>query len=282
VNRRALLGGPLLLARPRRKKGHRVTQPWSNQSVSLIEILATPGAFTGLFVFSSGRLIASVAPGGTEPSTGTPYNPGIETFDSLGRTLTMANNALTWSKLTDTPDIPPAINGFPSKATGNSIGLSTGEGNIASNPGALTLYDSAAASTLGLSLPSGTAATFVPLTAPLVSDVWQSFGSLAIGGWTVSSAKYKQLADSGLVAVRIQNLAPSTHPADGTTIWSSGNGLPAAYRPAITTRIACYSQNAGSETPALSFETDGSITVYGLGGTTSTRMDLHTTAIATF
>jgi len=250
----------------------------------LVVVSGTTGAYSGVFVYSpspgAGTLKASMSNGGTDPY-GNKFNPGVETFDSSGRTLTMADDTIEWSKLTDTPDVPAAIDGVTSKASGNSLELTTGEGNIASNPGAMTLYDSAQAATLGLSLASGSAAIFTPTTCPLVSDVWANFGSLSIGGWTVGSAKFKFLADSGLVAIRIQNLSPSTHPADGTTIWSSANGLPTDYRPAITERHVVYSQNQGSEAAALSFETDGSITIYGIGGTTTNRIDTGTITIST-
>src|SRR5215813_7448693 len=112
-------------------------------------VIVSGTGYSGVFVYSpspgTGKLKASMSNGGTDPY-GNVFNPGVETFDNLGRTVTMANNALTWSKLTDTPDIPPFIAGDPSKANGNSIEISTAEGNVASNPAAITLYDSAAAS----------------------------------------------------------------------------------------------------------------------------------------
>jgi hypothetical protein len=135
-----------------------------------------------------------------------------------------------------------------------------------------------------LVLTAGTGILVDGVNAPVLAqnpsvggaEPWHSLGALAIGGWTVANARYKLLADSGLVAVQIQNLAPSTHPADGTVIWSAANGLPSGYRPSINQLVAVYSQAIGGEAPAFNFVTDGSIQVFGLGGTASTRMDCYT------
>lgn len=63
-----------------------MTQPWSNQAVSLIVIIAG-GGFTGLFVYSptpaAGNLIDSIAPaGGTDPY-GNTYLSGITSYGPL-------------------------------------------------------------------------------------------------------------------------------------------------------------------------------------------------------
>jgi hypothetical protein len=62
-----------------------MTQPWSNQAVSLIVIEAATGAFTGLFVYSgppaAGSLVASIAPqSGTDPYGNAYFGPGVATY----------------------------------------------------------------------------------------------------------------------------------------------------------------------------------------------------------
>lgn len=114
-----------------------------------------------------------------------------------------------------------------------------------------------------------------PAGSPAVAETWHNLGALAIAGWTAGTARYKLLSDSGLVKVEIQNLAPSTQPADGTVIWSAANGLPVTYQPSIVTRVVAWSKNQGTEAAALGFDTDGSIQVFGIGGTTTTRLDCY-------
>lgn len=107
-------------------------------------------------------------------------------------------------------------------------------------------------------------------------ETWHALGA-PIAGWaTAGRARYKMLADSGMVVVELVNITlPGAPPVDGTTIWVAANGLPGAYRPAlISPRLICYGSAAiGTETPAIEFQTDGSIKVYGVGGTTIGRID---------
>jgi hypothetical protein len=115
-------------------------------------------------------------------------------------------------------------------------------------------------------------------SSPANDEVWHSLGTPA-AGWTNNQiAEYKLLADAGGVAIRIRDLSPpGAKPADGSVVWTAANGLPAAWAPVAGTRAVCYSNNIGTETPVLEFESDGSIEVYGIGGTTCTRLDCYVT-----
>ena len=101
-------------------------------------------------------------------------------------------------------------------------------------------------------------------------DTWHNFGA-PIAGWTATIARYKSVGVAGLVLVQMALVAPAVPPVDGTTIFVAAHGLPAAYQPDATTAGIlqdCYvSQGSGGETTALLFQTDGSVLVYGVGGT---------------
>ena len=103
---------------------------------------------------------------------------------------------------------------------------------------------------------------------------WQSLGS-PISGWSVGNrARYKMLA-SGLVLIEFVDIVvPASPPADGTVIWTAANGLPTVYQPAAITRcVLGHSSGAGTEQPMFEIETNGAIEVFGVGGSTITRLD---------
>lgn len=130
-----------------------------------------------------------------------------------------------------------------------------------------------------LALSASAAQVNVPVLASQSSgaaETWHNLGSPAAGWTAVGVARYKLLADSGLVLVQIRNLTPpSTRPADGSVVWTAANGLGnAAYTPSGPMRLPCSAgSTVGTEIPALEFENDGSIQVYGIGGTTVSRLD---------
>ena len=244
-------------------------------------VIVSGTGYSGVFVYSpspgTGKLKASMSNGGTDPY-GNVFNPGVETFDNLGRTVTMANNALTWSKLTDTPDIPPFIAGDPSKANGNSIEISTAEGNVASNPAAITLYDSAAASGVVGAL-SGFGLITIPQACVLTCDDWQTMPAMS-SGWTVGGAASYRLNPDNSVTFAFRDLVPAGTPSDGTTIWANGS-LPAAYQPLHNTRLNAYTdvlrQPTGvAEACALEIGTAGNITCFGVANA-ATRVDMYAT-----
>jgi hypothetical protein len=140
---------------------------------------------------------------------------------------------------------------------------------LGNNPGIITLQ------------PFGSGVNTVQVTQPVVfangidsPEVWHNLGS-PIAGWSVSTARYKMLADSGLVLVQIANLAPpGVPPADGTIIFTVANGFPAAYRTGSIQRMpTSHSAGALTEQTSLLFNTDGSIQVFGVFGTTVNRLD---------
>jgi hypothetical protein len=231
----------------------------------------------GEFIYNglpaANNLVASFAPvGGTDPK-GNVYLPDIVNYAFTGgqyQATQLANGVINfyvaateagpWTSLGTLSCLNGAVNG--------GMLLS-----VASNPGIITLQ------------PFGTGSgNTVQVTQPVVfanaidtPETWHNLGA-PIAGWTVNGrARYKMLADSGLVLIELQNIAlPGAPPADGTTIWTTANGLPAAYRPALASgrNPAYYNGGAGGEHPAWQFATDGSINVYGVGGTTVARMDL--------
>lgn len=115
---------------------------------------------------------------------------------------------------------------------------------------------------------------YIP-TYPVNTDVWHNLGTI-LGGWTVSGvARYKRTVDNE-VRVDLNNIVPpGTPPSDGTVIWTTPNGLPVGYRPLRTYRLTAYSHNSGTEQPAWEIGTGGAITVFGVGGTTTNRLDLY-------
>ena len=64
-----------------------MTQPWSNQSVSLI-VISAGGGFTGLFVYSptpgAANLIASIAPANGTDTYGNAFVQGVTSYDAPG------------------------------------------------------------------------------------------------------------------------------------------------------------------------------------------------------
>jgi hypothetical protein len=127
---------------------------------------------------------------------------------------------------------------------------------------------------------SRVAAGVLGVTGPIeaiVGGVPETFHNLGapIAGWTVGTARYKLLSDSGLVLVQIANLAPpGAPPADGTVIFTAANGFPAGYQTSSIQRMPAQSSaGGGTEQAGLLFNTDGSIQVFGVGGTTINRLD---------
>lgn len=116
--------------------------------------------------------------------------------------------------------------------------------------------------------------TMLQASSANTPETWHNFGA-PIAGWAVGTMRYKLLADSGLVIIEMDNLQPpGAPPVDGTTIFTVANGLPAAYRPSIARRLPTgHGAGAGGEQTQLSFNLDGSVNVYGVGGTTVARMD---------
>lgn len=118
----------------------------------------------------------------------------------------------------------------------------------------------------------------------VTADTWHNFGA-PVAGWTTIVARYKGLADSGLVMVQMALTGPAVPPADGTTIFVAANGLPAAYRPDATTaslQQICYiNQGSGGEMTALLFQATGAILVYGVGGTGANPVVVGTFILST-
>jgi hypothetical protein len=281
VRRRALLGGALAAPLAWRRKRHHVTQPWSNQAVSLVVIQASPGAFTGLFVYSptpaAGNLIASIAAGaGTDPY-GNTYPAGISS-QSSGIEAILIGHELAWDAPADHPSNLPAMFAAPSAAIGNSLSITTGTGGAGVTAGALTLYDSHASSTVP-AIPSGSPGIFVAFGCPLVSDTWHTMPAMS-NGWSVGGvAKYRMTAQGDL-QVSFQDLVAGSD-ADGTTIWAAGT-FASVYRPPVNHRVVCYADvlrqpSAGIfSAAALEFRTDGSVQCFGIAAA-ATRADLYAT-----
>jgi hypothetical protein len=116
---------------------------------------------------------------------------------------------------------------------------------------------------------------YVPYYSVVATDPWHNFGGI-LSGWTVSGVARYRLMPTNEVLIDLNNIVPpGSPPADGTTIWVIANGLPTGYRPIRTYTRNVYSAIQGTEVPAWRFNTDGSITVYGVSGTATTRMDFY-------
>lgn len=99
---------------------------------------------------------------------------------------------------------------------------------------------------------------------------WQALGAV-LAGWTLSGVAQYRLLPDGCVLVQITDLVgPAGGAVDGTVLWTVGTGLPAAFRPAITSR---QSVAGGIGNSALEFETTGAIQVYGVAGVANPRLD---------
>jgi hypothetical protein len=97
-------------------------------------------------------------------------------------------------------------------------------------------------------------------------DAWHNLGSMS-AGWTNGGARYRGLG-MGLVIVEIVGLIPSATIANGTIIWTTVNGLPAAYSPSINRRLPCGAAGAVSTgVPELEFDTNGQVKIFNIPAT---------------
>jgi len=235
-----------------------VTMPWSNQAVSLVVIIAG-GGFTGLFVYSgapaTGNLIASVAAAaGTDPY-GNTYPGGISS-QTGGIEATLAGGFLSWDAPADSPSSPPLVLATPSAASGSSLEITTGVSSLSATAGALTLYDSAASSTVP-AIPSGSPGIFVAAGCPLVTDTWHSLGGPGITNLTSDHGRYR-FSPNGDVEFDI-----AAHATGAVTagLYPYPNTLPSAYRPAVSRSYAVGLPH-GSGGPARIFvQTSGTVSL---------------------
>lgn len=113
----------------------------------------------------------------------------------------------------------------------------------------------------------------------LLGDPWQNMGS-PTSGWGIGGhAQFRRSAD-GCLIVAFKDLTVGTA-TNGTTVWSAANGLPPGYAPQNSHRLVAYCDRTAmwstaniTEMSALEFQTDGSVTCLGIGGT-ATRLDLY-------
>lgn len=107
----------------------------------------------------------------------------------------------------------------------------------------------------------------------ITTDSWHNTGAMtASWGKGTGFFKYKLLPGDGMVMVAAQGLVPGTV-ADGTTILTAANGLPAGYRPSTNKPVVAdtnYLKTApvgtGSfENARLNFNSDGSVQCSGFG-----------------
>lgn len=253
---------------------------------------------SGLFVYDgSGHLIGSVAAAnGTGPLGGTVLSV-ISVYDPASAdSLDLIAAALRFVNTGSAPASPPTVYSLQQSAAGASLNVSSGKGTAGATAVTVSLYDSltgkaaqvvigqlnnpVAPSTAALLEVQGTVGVTGPVKA-IVSSSLETFHALGapVAGWTTSLAEYKMLADSGLVFILMDLTGPAVPPVDGTTIFVAANGLPAAYRPSSENvkRIAYINQGSGGEMAALQFSTDGSIQVFGVGGTgASTQLTCQT------
>jgi hypothetical protein len=254
--------------------------PWQ-QTVFPLLIVTPSGGFTGLFLYSpapgAGHLIASItSAAGTDPY-GNTFPAGISS-QSGGTEAILIGHELAWDAPADHPSSLPAVFAAPSAASGNSLEITTGSGNGGVTAGAITIYDSAASSTVP-AIPAGQPGIFVPATCPIVCDTWHDMPAMA-NSWAIGGHAQYRLDPLGNLQVSFKDLVPPAGPVDGQTIWAAGS-LPSSYQVANSHRVAAYTaiqraSGATSESAALEFETDGSIQCFGIAAA-SPRVDLFTT-----
>jgi hypothetical protein len=223
--------------------------------------------FSGVFVYSpapgAGNLIASVAAlAGTDPY-GNKYPSGISS-QSGGIEAILSGKELAWDAPADHPSNLPAVFAAPSAATGNSLEITTGTGSGGVTAGAITLYDSAASSTVP-AIPSGSPGIFVAFGCPLVTDTWHTLGTAA--QYSITRARYRMDA-FGYLELDIQVTSSGTVGQD--TAFSVT--LPAAYRPPVQRDmplVQTVGQNSGSNWPRLYVTAAGGVHLFVRSNTAS-------------
>lgn len=259
-----LLGSPLMVF----GKGH-----VGFNSPGLVEAnkLIIVGAGGGEFIYNAAGtvlLYSNVGANTTDPLLGNPVTAGTIWYQVGAQDLFWQTGDAAESVLANL-SVNILGGGTTRQAQLQLTGTSLGTGSAG-----ITLLSGSVDGTIKPSI--GTSGPVIPFVGG-VEETWHNLGA-PIAGWTVNGrARYRLLADSGLVLVELQNIAlPGAPPADNTVIWTSANGLPVGYRPASSTgrNPAYYNGGAGGEHPAWSINTDGSIVVFGVGGTTVARMDL--------
>jgi hypothetical protein len=272
---------------------------WNNQAVSLIILTEENSGFSGLFGYSpapgGGDLVTSIAVGaGTDPY-GNGYVAGLASYDpatgQLGQLdsggLLLGSTALTALGYLEAQYENAGLLGAAPVAELRAIDSASTEetrleiaGPGGTQPAGVLLYGWEPSASDVLPVTAGISGALRYLTggtSPAL-ETWHDISADVASGWTVSTARYQRLAvgSTGIVICQIVDLAPpSSKPADGTLLWPAGT-LPAGWAPAVyPPREAAYqSGGGGSETPALQARPDGGIAVYGVGGTTITRMDV--------
>ena len=250
-----------------------MTMPWSNQGVSLIVIQAG-GGFTGLFIYRGppalGNLADSITTGtGTDPE-GNPYSTDITSYST---TLSGVSIQMTEGQL---------FSYYQNTVIPASFGTSaSNELDIQSPTDSTNTVQSTIAMRSGASTGEiivSTLSAIKPGSGIDVPDTWNAMGPMS-AGWSVGGHASYTMLPNGWLGVAFKDLVPGTD-TDGTVIWSSANGLPAAYRPSNSHRVVAYTNTlrtsgASFEMGALEFETDGSIQCYGIAAA-ATRLDLFT------
>jgi hypothetical protein len=217
---------------------------------------APPGS--GIFIYNStGALIGAwVGSAGTDPLDGGAVAEGLTVQDATGTKQTLIDTgSITVTKVSGA-FTPPLI-------TVNDQTLNSGD-----TP---TLAESVGLVALNVS-------TYDPVKLDGTGETWHDLATPS-NGWTIGGHAAYTLLPDGWLGIAFKDLVPGTD-TDGTTVFSSANGLPAAYRPANSHRIVAYTNTlrvsgASFEMGALEFETDGSIQCFGIAAA-ATRLDLFT------
>jgi hypothetical protein len=229
-----------------------VTQPWSNQAVSLIVIQAG-GGFTGLFEYSPtpgfGNLVYSVAPQtGTDPY-GNAYRAGGTSYTQSGGTFfacSVQGAQITFYSAATAAGPWSIDSGLSSDAAGDLIATVLSAQGLA-----------AAAVTVG----SGWVNTVLPGTSVgpgATLETWNTLGGgLGIANLSSTHGRYR-MNPMGDVEIDIVLTATGAGgPASGTFTNSMN---PAFYGPAVTRRYGLMSTTATGPGSVL-IGTGGAVTV---------------------
>jgi hypothetical protein len=106
---------------------------------------------------------------------------------------------------------------------------------------------------------------------------WSNMPGMA-NSWGIGGHAQYRLTVNGDLQVSFKDLTVGSA-SDGTNIWNAG-ALPSGFQVLNSHRVACYSDaiktvSGNLETPALEFESDGSVQCYGFA-LAATRADLYT------
>lgn len=237
---------------------------------------------SGLFVYSptpaAGNLVASITSVAGSDSFGNAFFAGITSYDPHGTTdvVNIVNGMVQFTQ-TGSTNQPAFLQWANASLTIQGAAAPTGFGIAAQ----VILAAGVTEGTVRINSSDGSPARLVT-TEPNnfgVTTAWHSLSGFA-AGWSVGIAVQYRFSPMTELLLDVHDLVHDgvTANPDGTTILSSGNGLPASFVSQASMRFPAYCNTlrapAATSGAALEVEPDGSIQCYGMA-VAATRVDAH-------